>query len=178
MNSQIAVFGGGCFWCTEAVFLKLKGVNKVTSGYAGGTTDHPTDEQVYSGKTGHAEVIQIEFDPDVIPYQALLEVFFHSHDPTSLNRQGNDTGTQYRSVIFYTNPEQKEQATAFIQELERNQEFSRPIVTTLEPLTQFYPAEAYHQNFYASNPDQPYCRIMISPKVQKVQEKYAHLLKA
>jgi peptide-methionine (S)-S-oxide reductase len=151
-NGKIAsaVFGGGCFWCTEAVFDELCGVQSVISGYAGGTTKNPTYEQVCSGSTGHAEVIKIEFDPAQISFRDLMTVFFATHDPTTLNRQGNDAGTQYRSAILYADPQQKAEAAAFIKELDEAKTYKNPIVTTLEPLTEFYPAEDYHQKFYDS----------------------------
>lgn len=176
-SSQIAVFGGGCFWCTEAVFLRLKGILKVTSGYAGGHVQSPNYEHVSSGATGHAEVIQIEFNPDEISYRDLLDVFFHTHDPTTLNRQGNDSGTQYRSVIFTTSPEQEKEARDVMQELRTQNVFSNEIVTEVLPLDMFYSAEEYHQNYYDSNQSQPYCQIIISPKLKKFEEKFAHLLK-
>src|SRR5262249_51475168 len=150
-KSTVAVFGGGCFWCTEAVFDELRGVKSVVSGYAGGAVKNPTYEQVCSGGTGHAEVIRIEFDPDQITFRDLLTVFFATHDPTTLNRQGNDSGTQYRSTVFYANDEQKREAESFIKELEAAKTFANSIVTTLEPLTKFYPAESYHQKYYANN---------------------------
>ena len=145
---EIALFGGGCFWCTEAVFDELRGVHSVVSGYAGGETKNPTYEQVCSGRTGHAEVIRVEFDPAEVTFKDLMTVFFATHDPTTLNRQGNDVGTQYRSVIFYADEAQKEQAAAFIRELDEAKTFRGPIVTTLEPLEEFYPAEDYHQKFF------------------------------
>jgi peptide-methionine (S)-S-oxide reductase len=175
---QIAVLGGGCFWCTEAVFDELRGVHSVVSGYAGGTTDNPTYEQVCSGRTGHAEAIKIEFDPEQISFRDLLTVFFATHDPTTLNRQGNDVGTQYRSTILYADDQQKEQGSAFIRELEAAKTFGKPIVTTLEPLTKFYPAEDYHQKFYANNPYQPYCQYSIPPKLDKLQQRFSQLLKS
>jgi peptide-methionine (S)-S-oxide reductase len=176
-NNQVAVFGGGCFWCTEAVFQQVRGVNKVTSGYAGGEMPKPTYEQVTSGHTGHAEVIRIEFDPGQIAYQDLLEIFFATHDPTSMNRQGNDVGEQYRSVILYANEAQKTEAEKFIQHLEESQTYNDPVVTQLKPLGEFFPAEDYHQNYYKSNPNQPYCQLVINPKVKKFKEKFASLLK-
>ena len=173
-----AVFGGGCFWCTEAVFDELRGVHSVVSGYAGGTTKNPTYEQICMGNTGHAEVIKIEFDPSVISFRDLLTVFFATHDPTTLNRQGNDVGTQYRSAIFYADESQKTQAAAFIKELGEAKTFRNPIVTTLEPLTEFYAAEGYHQKFYANNPYQPYCHYTIPPKLSKLHKQFAALLKS
>ncbi len=177
-NLEVAVFGGGCFWCTEAVFKMLDGVSSVTSGYAGGTVPNPTYEQVCTGTTGHAEVIRIEYDQSKVAYRDLLTIFFASHDATQFNRQGNDVGTQYRSVVFYTTPEQKTETENFIKELDESSKEGDPIVTEVVPLTEFYPAEDYHQNYYAQNSTQSYCRIIIAPKLQKVQEKYAALLKS
>jgi peptide-methionine (S)-S-oxide reductase len=173
-----AVFGGGCFWCVEAVFDELRGVHSVVSGYAGGETKNPTYEQVCGGRTGHAEVIKIEFDPAQISFRDLMTVFFATHDPTTLNRQGNDVGTQYRSAIFFADEEQKKEAAAFIQELDDAKSFKNAIVTTLEPLTEFYPAEDYHQKYYANNPYQPYCQYMIPPKLNKLHKQYKELLKS
>lgn len=176
--TETAVFGGGCFWCTEAVFKMLRGVTSVTSGYAGGHTPHPTYAEVCSGMTGHAEVVRIEYDPALVPYRTLLTIFFASHDATQVNRQGNDVGTQYRSLILYTTPAQKEEAEAFIKELEDSSAEGDPVATTVEPLTVFYPAEDYHQDYYAANARQGYCQLVIAPKLQKVQQAYAELLKA
>lgn len=162
-------FGGGCFWCTEAVFKMLKGVSKVLPGYMGGTVPNPTYEQVCGGKTGHAEVVLVEYDPNVIKIEDLLTVFFASHDPTTKDRQGNDVGTQYRSVIFYE--DQKETIEKFIKDL------GIPAVTELEPATTFYEAENYHHDYFATHPGNPYCEIIINPKLEKVQEKFANLLK-
>ena len=173
-----AVFAGGCFWCTEAVFDELRGVRSVVSGYAGGTTKNPTYEQVCSGTTGHAEAIKIEFDPGQISFRDLMTVFFATHDPTTLNRQGNDAGTQYRSAILYANEEQKQQADAFIKELDAAKGFKNPIVTTLEPLGEFYPAEDYHQKFFANNPYQPYCQYTMPPKLNKLHKQFSQLLKS
>ncbi len=167
---EIAVFGGGCFWCTEAVFKMLKGISSVLPGYAGGSTINPTYEQVSNGNTGHAEVIYVEYDPEQVKYTDLLTIFFGSHDPTTLNRQGNDVGTQYRSVIFYTTPEQKEMAEKMIQEIES-------AVTELVPLDKFYKAENYHENYYARNKNAPYCQLIINPKLEKVQKQFADLIK-
>ena len=175
---ESAVFGGGCFWCTEAVFDELRGVHSVISGYAGGATKNPTYEQVCSGSTGHAEVIKIEFDPAQISFRDLMTVFFATHDPTTLNRQGNDAGTQYRSAILYANEQQKADAAAFIKELDEAKTYKNPIVTTLEPLTEFYPAEDYHQNFYANTPDQGYCQYTIPPKLNKLHKHFSALLKS
>jgi len=179
-NGKIAsaVFGGGCFWCTEAVFDELRGVRSVVSGYAGGTTKNPTYEQVCSGSTGHAEVIKIDFDPAEISFRDLMTVFFATHDPTTLNRQGNDAGTQYRSAILYADPQQKAEAAAFIKELDEARTYKNPIVTTLEPLTEFYPAEDYHQKFYANNPYQGYCQYTIPPKLTKLHKQFSALLKS
>ena len=176
-NIEIAVFGGGCFWCTEALFKILRGIISVLPGYAGGTTKNPKYEQVCSGNTGHTECVQVEFNPKDITYRDLLTVFFGSHDPTTLNRQGSDFGTQYRSVIFYTTPEQKETAKTFIQELNSSNYEGRPIVTEVVPLDVFYVAENYHQNYFAKNKGAPYCEIVINPKLEKVQKEFAKLLK-
>lgn len=177
-KNEIAVFGGGCFWCTEAVFKELRGVQRVSSGYAGGRTSHPTYEQVCSGGTGHAEVIRIEFDPKEISFRDLLTVFFATHDPTTLNRQGNDVGSQYRSVILYNSEEQRVEAASFIKELTDAGNFRNPIVTTLEPLTEFYSAEEYHQDYFANNPYQPYCQYTIPPKLNKLHKQFSALLKS
>jgi len=177
-KNDIAVFAGGCFWCTEAVFDELRGVRSVVSGYAGGTTKNPTYEQVCSGSTGHAEAIKIDFDPGQLSFRDLMTVFFATHDPTTLNRQGNDAGTQYRSAILYANEEQKQQAEAFIKELEVAKTYKNQIVTTLEPLREFYPAEDYHQKFFANNPYQPYCQYTIPPKLNKLHKQFSQLLKS
>ncbi|ENX44585.1 peptide-methionine (S)-S-oxide reductase MsrA [Acinetobacter sp. NIPH 2100] len=171
---QQALVGGGCFWCVEAVFLQLKGVEKVVSGYAGGISQNPTYEQVCQGTTQHAEVILIDFDEQQITYSQLLNVFFTTHDPTTLNRQGNDIGTQYRSVIYYFDEEQKQQAEQIIHDLEDE---GLNIVTELSPAPTFYPAEEYHQNFFARNPSQGYCNFSIPPKLSKLRAKYLDLLK-
>ena len=171
---QQALFGGGCFWCVEAVFLQLKGVEKVVSGYAGGIVHNPSYEQICQGNTQHAEVVLIDFDEQQISYSQLLNVFFAIHDPTTLNRQGNDIGTQYRSVIYYFNDEQKQQAQQVIQSLEDE---NLNIVTELSPAPTFYPAEEYHQNFYARNPSQGYCNFSIPPKLSKLRSRFADLLK-
>ena len=177
-ESKVAVFGGGCFWCTEAVFDELRGVKSVVSGYAGGSTKNPTYEEVCGGRTGHAEVIKIEFDPGEITFKDLLTVFFATHDPTTLNRQGNDVGTQYRSAVFYANEEQKREAEAFIKELNDSKAFGKPVVTTLEPLGEFYEAEDYHQKYYVNNPYQPYCQYLIPPKLNKLHKQFGALLKS
>lgn len=174
-NTQVAVFGGGCFWCTEAVFEMLRGVLSVAPGYAGGTTKNPTYEDVCSGETGHAEVIRIEFDPSMISYDDLLTVFFASHDPTTLNRQGNDIGTAYRSIILTTSEEQKEQADAVIKKLNED---GKRVVTEVAPLETFYEAEAYHHHYFQTHPDQAYCQLVINPKYEKVKEKFQSLIKS
>jgi peptide-methionine (S)-S-oxide reductase len=174
---QTAVFGGGCFWCTEAVFKRLKGVESVTSGYAGGTMDNPSYEQVSMERTGHAEVIKVEFDPATISYNDLLNVFFATHDPTTLNQQGNDFGTQYRSVILYSNEEQRKSAESFIEELEKNGTFDNPIATEVKSLERFFEAEDYHHDYYDANPDKAYCQVVINPKLAKLRQKFAPLLK-
>jgi peptide-methionine (S)-S-oxide reductase len=177
-DSTVAVFAGGCFWCIEAVFDELRGVRSVVSGYTGGKTKNPSYEQVCSGGTGHAEAVRIEYDPEEISFRDLMTVFFATHDPTTLNRQGNDVGTQYRSAIFYAGEEQKQQAAAFIKELDEAKTFKSPIVTALEPLSDFYPAEEYHQKYFANNPYQPYCQYMIPPKLSKLHKQFVQLLKA
>jgi peptide-methionine (S)-S-oxide reductase len=177
-KTEIAVFGGGCFWCSEAVFDELRGVASVMPGYAGGSVKNPTYEQVCSGLTRHAEVIRIEFDPGQITYRDLLTVFFATHDPTTLNRQGNDVGTQYRSIILYAGEEQKREAEQFIAELDGSAVHGDPIVTEVKPLDEFYVAEEYHRNYYANNPYQPYCQVMIPPKLRKVHKQFAELLKS
>jgi peptide-methionine (S)-S-oxide reductase len=177
-ETQIAVFGGGCFWCTEAVFDELKGVVSVMPGYAGGSVENPSYEKVCSGDTGHAEVIRIEFNPGQVAFNDLLTVFFATHDPTTLNRQGADVGTQYRSVVFYADEEQKRQAESFIKKLNDAPSFGRPVVTTVEPLKEFYPAEDYHRKYYADNTYQPYCQITIPPKLNKLHKQFSELLKS
>lgn len=172
---EAAIFGGGCFWCTEAIFQNLKGVSKVTSGYAGGTLPNPTYEKLHRAKTDHAEVIKIEFDPSIIDYEKLLEVFFATHNPTTLNKQGNDVGEEYRSIILTTTPEQESIAKSYIKKIKSD--FNQPIVTEIKPLDQFYSAEDYHQDYYKTNTDQPYCQIVINPKLKKIKEKYPELLK-
>jgi len=172
-----ATFGGGCFWCTEAVYAQIKGVESVVSGYIGGQVPNPTYKQVCSGLTGHAEAVEITYDPTVVPYEKLLEIFFSTHDPTTLNRQGADVGTQYRSAIFYHNEEQKQIAQQVIIRLNAAKVFPSKIVTTLEPATLFYPAEDYHQDYFALNGFQPYCQAVIAPKVTKVRKVFKDLLK-
>ncbi len=174
---ESVVFGGGCFWCTEAVFLVLKGVIAVTPGYAGGQTTNPTYEQVSSGKTGHAEVRLVEYHPQITPFEKLLEVFFDSHDPTTLNRQGNDVGTQYRSILLYTSAKQCEEAENYIKKLADSKKYSKPIVTELVLLKTFYPSEKYHKEFYARHPDEAYSQSVIKPKVEKISREYSKLLK-
>jgi peptide-methionine (S)-S-oxide reductase len=176
MNTEIATFGAGCFWCVEAVFQELKGVIKVESGYMGGTTPNPTYRDVCTGNTGHAEVTRITFDPSVISYDELLEVLWTTHDPTTLNRQGADAGTQYRSAIFYYSEEQKAKAEKSKKEV-ATAIWDKPIVTEIVPADTFYPAEGYHQDYYANNPDAGYCRIVITPKVEKVRAHFTDKLK-
>jgi peptide-methionine (S)-S-oxide reductase len=177
VKTAIATFGAGCFWCTEAVFLRLKGVSKVTSGYTGGKIPNPTYKAVCTGTTGHAEVIQIKFDPSVISFEQLLDVFFHTHDPTTLNRQGADTGTQYRSSVFFHSEEQKAATEKMIQELNKSGEFDSKIVTTIEKMEIFYAAEDYHQDYFRLNARNPYCQAVIVPKVSKFQKRYEALLR-
>ena len=176
-ETKFATFGGGCFWCTEAVFLKLKGVEKVVSGYAGGKVKDPTYEQVCTGLTGHAEVIRIEYNPDEIKFEQLLDVFFHTHNPTTKNRQGADVGTQYRSAVFYSDEAEKETTMKVIAEQDKSGDFDDPIVTTLEEMKIFYPAEDYHQNYFAQNPGNPYCRAVVGPKVAKFMKRYKEMAK-
>ena len=171
------VFAGGCFWCTEAVFQRIEGVEKVASGYTGGTVKNPAYREVCSGRTGHAEGIEITYDASMVSLDTLLEVFFATHDPTTLNRQGNDHGSQYRSAIFYTNEAQKQKALDFMQLLTKNRVFDKPIVTQLEPLTIFYLAEEDHQNYFNENKEQPYCQFIIAPKVEKIKKYYSEKLK-
>jgi len=175
---QTATLGGGCFWCLEAVYDELRGVEEVISGYAGGYSANPSYEEVCTGETGHAEVVQVRFDPAQVSYRDLLTLFFTIHDPTSLNRQGADVGTQYRSVIFYHDAEQKAQAEAVMAELSAARLWDRPLVTELAPLETFYPAEAYHQKYFARNPYQGYCRMVIAPKVAKFRQHYQERLKS
>lgn len=172
----LATLAGGCFWCLEAVFQQLKGVSKVTSGYAGGKRPNPTYEQVCTGTTGHAEVVQVEFDPAVVSYRDLLDVFFTIHDPTTLNQQGADVGTQYRSAIFFHSPEQQRDANDAIAEAQKT--WDDPLVTEIVPLTQFYPAEEYHKDYYIRNPNQGYCRVVIAPKVAKARQHFFEKLRA
>jgi peptide-methionine (S)-S-oxide reductase len=174
---EVATLGGGCFWCLEAVFEQMRGVEKVVSGYAGGTVPEPTYEQVCTGQTGHAEVVQITFDPAVISYRTILDVFFVSHDPTTRNRQGADVGTQYRSVVFYHAPEQKRIAEERIAELNAAKIWNAPIVTEVAPLNAFYPAEGYHQGYFRKNPEQSYCQVVIAPKLAKFRKHFAAALR-
>ena len=176
-KTETAVLGGGCFWCVEAALEQLEGVLKVESGYMGGHTDQPSYEQVCGGKTGHVEVVRVEFDPALISYGELLEVFFTAHDPTTLNRQGNDVGTQYRSVIFYLNEAQRKEAERVIARLTADEVFDSPIVTAVEPASIFWKAEGYHQNYFANNSTRPYCLFAVAPKVVKVRHKYADRVK-
>lgn len=176
-KKEIAVLGGGCFWCTEAVFKMLKGVVSVMPGYAGGAKEHPTYVEVSGGGSGHAEVTRIEYAPATISFSDLLTVFFATHDPTTLNRQGNDAGTQYRSIIFYTTEGQRDEATRFIEELNASHSDGQPVVTEVQPLEKFYEAENYHRDYYARNRKNPYCQIVINPKLQKVREKFAELIR-
>lgn len=172
-----ATLGGGCFWCVESAFLQVKGVASVQSGYTGGHTENPTYEQVCRGDTGHAEVAQLSYDPEQISYRQILEIFFTLHDPTQVNRQGNDIGSQYRTSIFYHNDEQKQQAQQIIAELEAEDAFAAPIVTEVSALGQFYRAEDYHENYFARNPENPYCQAVISPKLAKFRKTFSGLLK-
>lgn len=175
---EVATFGGGCFWCTEAIFSRVKGVVKVESGYSGGRVANPTYQQVSTGTTGHAEVLQITFDPKTISFQELLEILFDTHDPTTLNRQGNDVGTQYRSVIFYHDDEQKAVAQAYITKLGKSKKFGAPIVTAIEPFTAFYKSEDYHRSYFQRHPDEDYSRFVIAPKVIKFQKQFARKLRS
>ena len=174
---KIAVFAGGCFWCTEAIFSQLKGVQKVVSGYSGGKVANPTYNQVCTGRTGHAECTQITYDPNQVAFAELLEVFWMTHDPTTLNRQGADSGTQYRSAIFYTDEDQKKEAITYKAKLDKEKIWSDPIVTEITKFEKFYPAENYHQEYYKSNPNQGYCRIVITPKIEKFKKIFADKLK-
>lgn len=175
-ETEAATLGGGCFWCTEAVFSQIKGIIRVDPGYSGGNTSKPTYEQVSTGTTGHVEVLQITYDPRIISYREILEVFFATHDPTTLNRQGNDIGTQYRSVIFYHNQKQKHIAEKVIEELNRGETYDAPIVTAVDPLKAFFKAEEYHKDYFRRHPEQPYCRLVISPKIAKMRRNLRHLL--
>lgn len=176
-QTDTATFGNGCFWCTEAIFQDLDGVIKVTSGYSGGKVANPSYREVCSGLTGHAECLQIIFDPTIISFDELLEVFWKTHDPTTLNRQGNDVGTQYRSVVFYHSEEQKQLAEKYKKELDASGAFGNPIVTEITPFSKFYPAEDYHQQYYNLNGEEPYCRFVIAPKVEKFRKVFKDKLK-
>ncbi|MBP6946017.1 peptide-methionine (S)-S-oxide reductase MsrA [Patescibacteria group bacterium] len=176
-TTQIAIFGGGCFWCIEAVFEQLKGVVSVMPGYAGGQTQKPTYDAVCSGETGHAEVLRIEYDPAIISYNDLLTVFFAAHNPTTLNRQGNDVGTQYRSIILYTTEEQKSETLAFIKDLNEG-DLKNAVVTEVVPLETFYEAEAYHHHYFLTHPEQAYCQFVINPKLEKVRERFSQLMQS
>lgn len=176
-HEQTATFANGCFWCTEAVFKRLKGISKVVPGYAGGERPNPTYDQIHSGATGHAESIQVKFDPSIISYEKLLDVFFATHDPTTKDRQGYDVGSEYRSVIFYHDEKQKEEALAKIQSLEKGKKFDNPIVTEIVPFTNFYEAEQEHKEYYDKNPNAPYCRVIIDPKIQKLMKNFSDEVK-
>lgn len=175
-NTKVAVFAGGCFWCTEAVFQSLKGVISVMPGYCGGNRDRPSYEEVSSGSTGHAESLRVEYDPEVISYGDLLTVFFFTHNPTEMNRQGNDIGEQYRSVIFFSNDDDRVEAERFIKRLSESGAYDRPIVTAIEPLVKFFDAEEYYRDYYSRNKDNRYCEIVIEPKLAKLRERYRELL--
>lgn len=177
MKTEIATLANGCFWCSEAIFSRLKGVKSVVPGYSGGKVENPTYDDVCTGETGHAEAAQIEFDPTVIPYEKLLDVFWHTHDPTTLNRQGNDIGTQYRSAIFYHNDKQREIAEKSKRDLEESSIYRDPIVTEIVPFKKFYIAEDYHKKYYEQHQDAPYCRYVIDPKIQKLLKQYAKDIK-
>lgn len=177
-DREVVTLGGGCFWCLEAVFDDLQGVTDVVSGYVGGHVANPTYEQVCNGTTGHAEVVQVTFDPRALSFRDVLAVFFSIHDPTTLNRQGNDVGTQYRSAIFYHSPEQERVAQEMIRELEAQGVWDAPIVTEVVPMSEFYPAEAYHQEYFRRNPGQPYCQVVVAPKVAKFRRTHMERLKA
>ena len=176
-KTEVTTLGGGCFWCTEAVFSQLKGVEKVEPGYSGGNAENATYERVSTGRTGHAEVAQITFDPDVISFKEILQIFFATHDPTTLNRQGSDVGTQYRSVIFYHDDQQKMIAEQVIKEMTEQGIFDAPIVTQIEPFKAFYEAEDYHKDYFKRHPKQPYCTVVIAPKIAKLREHYLSKLK-
>jgi peptide-methionine (S)-S-oxide reductase len=176
-NFEYATFGGGCFWCIEAIFSEVRGIHTATSGYSGGHIKNPTYREVTSGRTGHAEVVQLAYDPSVISYRQILEVFFHLHDPTTLNRQGADVGTQYRSVIFYHNEYQEKIAREVLKEIDESDLWKDPLVTEISPLGDFYVAEQYHQDYYKNNPNQPYCTFVISPKIAKLRSLFKDKLK-
>ncbi len=174
---EVATLGSGCFWCTEAFFLRVKGIESVVSGYSGGKVKNPTYREVCTGLTGHAEVIQVKFDPTLISYSEVLEIFWNTHDPTTLNKQGADEGTQYRSVVYYHSESQKQTAEDYKKQLDKSGVYKNPIVTEISPFTVFYPAEDYHQNYYALNPNQGYCQYVIRPKIEKFNKQYAAKLK-
>lgn len=174
---EIATLGSGCFWCTEAFFLRVKGIESVVSGYSGGKVKNPTYREVCTGLTGHAEVVQVKFDPGLITYGEVLEIFWNTHDPTTLNQQGADVGTQYRSAVFYHSDEQKKTAEAYKNQLDLSGVYKKPIVTEITPFSVFYPAEDYHQNYFALNPNQGYCQYVIRPKIEKFQKQYQAKLK-
>lgn len=174
---EIATLGAGCFWCVEAVFLSLKGVISVESGYSGGHVQNPTYQQVCTGTTDHAEVVHIQYDPTIISFAEILEVFWKVHDPTTLNRQGGDIGTQYRSVVFYHSEQQRKEAEFYKQQLNEAKAWDNPVVTEISPFTEFYKAEGYHQNYFANNPEQAYCKMVVAPKVEKFKKAFAHKLK-
>jgi peptide-methionine (S)-S-oxide reductase len=178
MTQEIATLGGGCFWCLEAVFNEMQGVASAISGYMGGHIDNPSYQDVCSGRTGHVEVVQVTFDATITSYREILEVFFAIHDPTSRDRQGNDSGTQYRSVIYYHDDRQRTTAQELIHELDAEEIWSKPIVTEVQPATKFYAAEDYHQEYFRNNPNQPYCSYVVAPKVRKFREKFAQKLRA
>jgi len=177
MNLDTATFGAGCFWCIEAVFQEVKGVVSVTSGYTGGTTKNPTYEEICTGRTGHAEVARIVYDTSLVSFDALLEIFWQTHDPTTINQQGNDVGTQYRSAVFYHNEEQRSKAEHYKKQLDASGAWDKPIVTEITALSEFYPAENYHQNYYRNNPNQGYCRYVIQPKMEKFRKVFKDKLK-
>ena len=177
-QTETATLGGGCFWCLEAVFEMVEGVRRVKSGYTGGSVEDPSYEQVCAGTTGHAEVVQIDFDPDAVSFRELLEIFFVIHDPTTLNRQGNDAGTQYRSAVFHHTDEQRSTALEVIAELDQDGPWDDPIVTEVAPLGMYYPAEDYHDEYFRRNGDQPYCRVVVAPKVAKFRAHFAHRMRA
>lgn len=176
-DKELATFGGGCFWCVEAIYERVRGLSRVESGYSGGHVKNPSYREISTGETGHAEVVQLEYDPEQISFAALLKIFFKTHDPTTLNRQGADVGTQYRSTILYHNVEQRETAQRIIEDLDKAGIWNNPIVTTLEPFKEFYSAEKYHQEYYENNPNQGYCRMVIQPKVDKFEALFREFLK-
>lgn len=176
-DTEIAILANGCFWCTEAIFKRLKGIISVIPGYSGGNTENPTYEQVCSGTTNHAESIRLEFNPSIISYSKILEIFWHTHDPTTLNQQGNDIGTQYKSAIFYLNKKQKQEALVVKSKIEKEKIYKNPIVTEISKFINFYPAENYHKDYYDKNKDNPYCKLIINPKLKKFLKKYQNDIK-